>query len=399
VRTQASVTNLPENLSIDADTAAQKIAYRADAVVHRVQVDYTKVSTGPTLFAAVNELPRSVDVTYVLGDKPEVKYQASSSVPRVELFASLDHIETLNPDTDHYVSALLTGIPTHFDADFGGGTFRFRGLSGPLATAAFTVTNHAGTQEPTGLHVAVHYTQSSCDLDGSVSVRNLTTVGYTQDGANQTFNIQTDTGADPVYVDASVLLAADIRLAATGKVTNLPTTLNVTFAAGKLTYTADKNIGLELEAHVGKTAAINQTSAPLFDNGVAAMAAGCDTGPGCAADNSVFCTAFSRCMGLTAILNLPGLPTSVTVDTQARTVAVTGYAPPAAPLKAYVRLSGLIGSLPDIRALATLSGRGFGRPGHGRLDPGRRHPGVPELPRTTAANVAVYFIGSPGTVR
>lgn len=403
-KAQANVTNLPPNLSIDADTAAQKISYRADAIVHRVQVDYTRVSAGPTLFAAVNELPQSVDVNYVLGDKPEVKYQASSSVPRVEVFASLDHIETLSPDTDHYISALLTnlptqvdyaldipdhhlegtsdqpfggvdvvarlpiqgrdwtgdgsltGIPTHFDADFGGGTFRFRGLSGPLSAAAFTVTNHTGTREPTGLHIAVHYTQSSGDLDGSVSVRNLTTVGYTQDGANQTFNLQTDTGTDPVYVDANVLLAADIRLAASGKVTNLPTTLNVTFASGKLTYTADKNIGLELEAHIGKVGAIDQTSAPLFDNGVAVMAAGCDTGSGCASDSSAFCTTFSRCMGLTAILNLPGLPTSVIVDTQARTVTVTGYAPPSTPLQAYVRLSGLINSLPDIRALATLTG-------------------------------------------
>lgn len=400
----ATVTNLPPNLSIDADTAAQKISYRADALVRRVQVDYTEVSAGPTLFAAVNELPQSVEVAYALGEKPEVMYQASSSVPRVEVFASLDHIETLSPDTDHYVSALLTGlptqvdyaldipnrhlegtsdqpfggidvvarlpiqgrdwtadgsltgIPTHFDADFGGGTFRFRGLSGPLAAAAFTVTNHAGAGEPTGLHVAVHYTQSSGDLDGSVSVRNLTTVGYTQDGANQTFNLQTDTGSDPVYVDANVLLAADIRLAATGQVTNLPTTLNVTFANGRLTYTADRNIGLELEAHVGKVAAIDQTGAPLFDNGVGVMAAGCDAGAGCTADSSAFCTAFSRCMGLTAILNLPGLPTSVTIDTQARTVAVTGYAPPAAPLQAYLRLNGLIASLPDIRALATLSG-------------------------------------------
>ncbi len=403
-KARASVTNLPPNLTIDADTATRKIAYRADAVVHRVQVAYTRASAGPTLFAAVNELPQSVDVTYALGDKPQVTYQASSSVPRVELFASLDHIESLRPEADHYVSALLTdlptrvdyaldipnhhlegtsdqpfggidvvarlpiqgrdwtadgsltGLPARFDADFGGGTFRFRGLSGPLAAAAFTVTNHAGTVVPTGLHVVAHYTQSSGDLDGSVSVRNLTTVAYTQDGANQTFALRADTGTDPVYVDVDVLLAADIRLAAAGRVTNLPTTLNVTFTAGKLTYTADKHIGLELEAHVGKVAAINQTSAPLFDNGVGLMAAGCDTGTGCASDNTVFCTAFTRCLGLTAIINLPGLPTSVTLDTQARTVAVTGYAPPSQPLRAYLRLNGLITALPDIRALATLSG-------------------------------------------
>jgi hypothetical protein len=405
-KAQLNVTNLPATLSIDADTAAHKISYAASTVVHRVQVEYTKVSGGPTLFAAVDELPQSVNVTYALGDKPEVTYQASSSVPRVELFAGLGHLESLSPDTDHYVSALLTdlptkvdyaldipnhhlegtsdtafggidvvarlpiqgrdwtadgsltGVPAHFDADFGGGTFRFRGLSGPLTAASFTVTDHNDPVEPTGLHVAAHYRQSTGDIDGSLSVGKLTTVGYTQDGANQTFTLQADTGGAPVFVDANVLLGADdTQLAVTGKVSNLPTTLNVSFGSGKLTYTADKHIGIELEAHVGKVAAISQTSAPLFNNGVSLMAAGCSGGAGCASDKSAFCTVFApHCLGLTSIINLPGLPTSVVVDTQTRTVAVTDYAPPSSKLQAYVRLSGLISSLPDIRALATLSG-------------------------------------------
>lgn len=405
-KAQATVSNLPPSLSVDADTATGKIAYRASAVVHRVQVDYTKVSAGPTLFAAVNELPQSVDVTYVLGDKPEVTYVASSAVPRVEVFASNDHIESLRPDADHYVSALLTGlpttvdyavdvpnrhlegtsdqpfggidvvarlpiqgrdwtadgklssVPTHFDADFGGGTVRFRGLSGPVGSAAFTATNHPGAVEPTGLHLAAHFRESTGDLDGSVAVRNLTTVAYAHTPTDQNFTLQADTGADPIQVDANVILGADdTRLAASGKVTNLPTNLNVTFADGKLTYTADKHIGIEIEAHLGKVAALNRTTAPLFPNGVGAMAASCSGGAGCATDDSVFCSVFAgHCIGLTAILNLPGLPTSVTVDTKARTVAVTGYTSPASALRAYLRLTGLIDALPDVRALATLSG-------------------------------------------
>ena len=409
-KAQAKVTNLPPSLSVDADTATGKISYAASAVVHRVQVDYTKVGIqggagGPTLFAAVDELPQTVDVNYTLGDKPEVKYQASSSVPRVEVFASNDHIENLSPEADHYISALLTdlpkqidyaldipnhhlegtsdqpfggvdvaarlpiqgrdwtgdgqlsGIPAHFDADFGGGTMRFRGLSGPLGSAAFTVTNHAGTVEPTGLHLAAHYRQSSDDLDGSVSVQNLTSVEYSHTATDQTFSLQMNTGSAPVSVDADVVLGADdTRLSATGHVTDLPTTLTVTSANGKLTYSADKHIGIELEVHLGKVAAINQTAAPLFDNGVGAMAAACSGGAGCASDNSAFCTVFAgRCFGLTAILNLPGLPTSVTVDTKARTVAVAGYTPPSSELQAYVRLTGLLDALPDIRALATIS--------------------------------------------
>ena len=404
-KAQATVTNLPPSLSVDADTASGKIAYRASAVVHRVQVEYTKVSAGPTLFAAVNELPQSVDVTYTLGDKPEVTYQASSSVPRIEVFASKDHLETLHPDTDHYVSALLTdlptkvdyaldipnhhlegtsdqpfggvdvvarlpiqgrdwtgdgkltGIPAHFDADFGGGTMRFRGLSGPLGSAAFTVTNHAGAVEPTGLHLAAHYRESTGDLDGSVAVRNLTTVEYAHTATDQTMTLQMDTGTDPVFIDADVLLAADTRIAAVGRVTDLPTTLTVSSADGKLTYSADRHIGIQLEVRLGKVAAIDGTAVPLFPNGVSAMAAACSGGAGCTSDSSPFCTVFAgRCFGLSAILNLPGLPTSVVVDTKARTVAVTGYAPPTSALQAYVRLTGLIDSLPDIRALATLSG-------------------------------------------
>ncbi|NUP50642.1 MAG: hypothetical protein HOW97_25515 [Catenulispora sp.] len=405
-KARATVSNLPPTLSVDADTASGKIAYRAGAVVHRVQVEYTKVSAGPTLFAAVDELPQSVDVSYTLGDKPEVTYQASSSVPRIEVFASKDHIETLHADADHYISALLTdlptkadyaldipnhhlegtsdqpfggidvvarlpiqgrdwtgdgkltGIPAHFDADFGGGTMRMRGLSGPLGSAAFTVTNHAGAVEPTGLHLAAHYRQSSGDLDGGVAVRNLTTVEYAHTATDQTATLQMDTGADPVFIDADVLLGADdTRIAATGRVTDLPTKLTITSSDGKLTYSADKHIGIQLEVHLGKVAAINATAVPLFPKGVSAMAAACSGGAGCASDSSPFCTVFAgHCFGLSAILNLPGLPTSVVVDTKARTVAVTGYAPPASALQAYVRLSGLIDSLPDVRALATLSG-------------------------------------------
>ncbi|KPH99553.1 hypothetical protein OK074_0682 [Actinobacteria bacterium OK074] len=407
-KAQIQVSDLPADLSVDADTGQHAVTYTASSVVHRVEAAYTRVNGGPTLRAAVNELPQSVKVNYRLGDTPEVKYQASSAVPRVELFASPDHHESLDPGADHYLSVLLTGlpkrldyaldlvghhlegtsdtlfggvdatarfpvggrdwtaqaqlatIPAHFDADFGGGTFRFRGISGPLGSAAFTVTNHANTVEPTGLHAAVHYRQSTDDLDGSISVRNLTTVGYTHTDGDQTVTLQTDTGTAPVHLDADVVQGAtdDTRLALAGHVTNLPTTLNVNFADGRLSYTADRNIGLELEAHVGKVAAINRTGAPLFANGVSAMAAGCTGGSaGCAQDNSPFCTVFSACLGLTAIVHLPGLPTGLTVDTKARTVALTGYRPPTGvPLQAYVRLSGLVDALPDVRALASLSG-------------------------------------------
>ncbi|HKN53744.1 MAG TPA: hypothetical protein VJX66_14680, partial [Amycolatopsis sp.] len=405
---QATVTNLPATLSVDADTVNRKIAYRASEIVHRVHVAYTNTATGPTLVAAVNELPSSVDLMYQLGDTPRVTYKASSVVPRIELFVSQEPIVQLRPDADHYLSAaitdlptdvdvaldfpkrhlegtmsaalggidvvarfpvagrdwtadgVLTGVPAHFDADFAEGTYRFRGLSGPLGSANLTVTNHAGAIEPTGQHVAAYFRQANGDMDGSVSVKNLSLIEYTHTGDTQTARLQVDTGGEPVYVAANVLLAADgvddTRLAVSGHVDNLPTNIEVAASDGKLTYTADKNVGLALEAHVGKIAALNGLGVPLFPNGVAASATGCDSGAGCAKDSSTFCTAFARCFGVAATVQLPGLPTSIVVDTKARTVSLTGYRPPSAPLQAYVRVNGLIDALPDVRALATLSG-------------------------------------------
>jgi FtsP/CotA-like multicopper oxidase with cupredoxin domain len=54
-------------------------------------------------------------VDYRLSDTPGVTYQASSAVPRVELFASPDHHESLDPAADHYLSVLLTGLSKQLD--------------------------------------------------------------------------------------------------------------------------------------------------------------------------------------------------------------------------------------------------------------------------------------------
>jgi hypothetical protein len=407
-RARMEISNLPATLSLDADTAARTVAYQAAAVVHRVFAAYTNTAAGPTLFGTLTEVPARVDLSYDLGDGPALHYRASSRLQRVEVFASAEHVETLRPETDHYLSAAVAGVastmdllldiparhlegtqsdpltslaavarfpvegrdwaaaadladvPAHFDADFAGGTYRFRGLSGPLGSARLAVSNHPGAQEPTGLHLAVHYRQSTGDLDGSVSVRNLSWVEYGHADGGQTFRLDTDTGGDPVFVDADVLLAADgvddTRLAAVARVDGLPATVRAGFADGRLSYTATGNVGLTIEARVGKVAALSGLDAPLFANGVALVGRGCDTGAGCARDDSPFCTAFARCLGAVGTVHLPGLPTKVEVDTRARTVVLTGYRPPAAPLQAYLRLAGLVDALPDVRALASLSG-------------------------------------------
>jgi hypothetical protein len=195
-----------------------------------------------------------------------------------------------------------------------------------------------------------------------VSTRNLTLIEYADTGETQAFQLDTDTGGDPVFIDIDVLLADpqdasvdDLRLALLGRVDNLPSTLNVHFSGDRLSYTADRNIGLLLHATLGKVAALDGLGAPLYGNGVAAVARTCDTGAGCAADETPFCRD-QGCLGLVATVNLQGLPTEVAVDFATRTVELDDYTPPVGTLEAYVRLIGMIDDLPDLRAHATLTG-------------------------------------------
>jgi hypothetical protein len=406
-KARLEISNLPHTASIDADTANHRVRYEASEVIERAHVGYTNTQDGPTLAGSVFGVPTDVQLDYELGEKPHFVYTASSRIPRVELFASDEHIETVRPSDDHYVSALtlgvptkvdllvdlaakhlqgelaegldsvtavvrlpvggrdwtataaFAGVPTQFDADWADGNLRFRGQSGPLAAATLWVSNHGGATLPTGLHLAVHYRESTGNLDAGVRVRNLSLVQYSREGDNQSFDLQTDTGGDPVFVDADVTLGNpdDIKLAALGRIDNLPSTVDVEYGAGKLSYRADRNVGIALGVRVGKIAALDGLGAPLFGNGVAAVARGCDTGAGCAKDDTPFCGTFARCLGLAGSINLPGLPTEVTVDLAKRTAVLTDYRPPAGePLQAYVRAIGLIDTLPDFRALATLSG-------------------------------------------
>ncbi|SDI71511.1 hypothetical protein SAMN05192558_11711 [Actinokineospora alba] len=409
-KARLEVSNLPATLSVDADTANRKISYRASDVIHRVHVAYTNTRSGPTLFGTVHELPSIVDLTYDVGAKPRLLYKASSRIPRIELFASLAHIETLRPSDDYYLSALTTGvptsvdvlvdleakhlrgalaetmdginvvaraplggrdwtaitefgsIPTEFDADWADGNYRFRAITAPLGSARLAVTNHRDTVAPTGLHAAVHYRQSTGDLDASMRVRNLTHVEYSKTEGNQTFRLDTDTGGAPVFVDAEAILAADTddtvddtKFAVAGRVDNLPSTIRVDYGDGKLSYGANRNIGLALDVAFGKIAALNGLGAPLFGNGVAAVARGCADGTGCKRDESAFCKTFPRCFGVVGTVSLPGLPTAITVDLNARTVVLDDYRP-TGPLQAYIGVHGLIDALPDFKAMATLAG-------------------------------------------
>lgn len=406
-KARIEISNVPSDVRVDVDPTARTFAYQASSVAHRVRATSVDTAGGPSLVFAVDEAPTSVGIGYELGDRPHVDYTASSAAPRVEFFAGPQGVETLDPNTHHYLSVAATGVPTDvdllvdfparhlrgttsaplgglvavarfpiggrafvaaaeitgapggFDADFADGLLRFRGLGGPLTSARLLVTNHADSVAvPTGQHLAVHYREVTGEFDGGILVRGLSTAEYTRAATGHTFRVDADAGGEPVVVDADVVLAAggvdDTRLAAVGRLANVPAALTVELAGGVLTYRADRPVGVRIEARIGKVAALTGIGAPLFDHGVAAHAAGCGAGPGCATDTSDVCTSFGRCFGVVGTVHLPVLRTAVSVDLADRTVTIGGAV--TGPLRVYVRLDGLISQIGRLRALATLTG-------------------------------------------
>jgi hypothetical protein len=250
-------------------------------------------------------------------------------------------------------------IPGQFTADFGAGAFGFHAVSGPIGSATFAVTNHAGATVPALSHyLTAHYDQLSGDVDAGARVVQLSQVAYGKSAAgNQTFDL--DMGAATVGLDADVVLAAngarDTRFSAGGTITT-PNSVHVDISNGHIVYHSDQSAALRLSAAVGKVAALAGLGAPLYTQGVAVRARGCSGGPGCATDASTFCTVFASCFGAVANVILPGLPTKVDIDTEAGTVDLVGLHP-TGTLKVYAELAGLLGSsLPRVRALATITG-------------------------------------------
>lgn len=405
LKSKLEVSNLPATMSFDLDKGNRTVAFRASSVINRVQAAFVDTTSGPSVFAAVNGLPASVDVNYDLGDHPRAHYKASSTVSRVELFVSPQGVETLKPDAGQYLSVAmndvpteadvlldlskrhlegtmsapvggvdmvarapfggrdftvlgtLTGVPARFDADFADGSMRFRGLSGPIGDARFAATNHAGALAPTGQHVSAHYRQSTGDIDASAEVHDLSLVSVSRDSNGLTFDMRSGSGA--FAFDGDVVLAAggadDTRYAALGTV-SLPSHLDVQYTDGKFSYHTDRSVGVQAEAWIGKVAAINQAAgAPLYPHGVALTAVGCAGGAGCAKDTTPICALFDKCFGAVGTVNLPGLPTTVDVDMKNKQIDIDGYRPPpGVDFTAYLRLDKLFDDVPHTAAKAVL---------------------------------------------
>ncbi|MFG1705790.1 hypothetical protein ACFLIM_21585 [Nonomuraea sp. M3C6] len=391
------ISNTPATVDVTLDPAARKAVYQASGMIEKIRAAYANLKSGPTIDGTVLGVHDDVKASWELGERSTVKVASSSKLEQVRIYANKANVTTtsgsgedlkatvegvrkqaeLVADTkartltwtsdgpvtkvsalaraklgDRYVRAAaeVTGVPTRFDASWDAASYRFRGLSGPVGSAALAFTNHDGATSPTGPHLSAHYDQASGDLDASVLVKGLSQVEFSP--AAQGFDADFRSARQTLAVDADVI-QGDTRFGLIGTLGPVPGRLAVSAADGKLTYSGSR-LDVRARAWLGKVGALSRMRAApavpggvsLVDGGCAAGSAGCAQGP--------FCVAQRGCFGLQGYLDVTGLPDQVSVDLAGKTFAFSGFSPKRRSLGVYLA-SSVLSPVP-IKARATLTG-------------------------------------------
>ncbi|MEV4569667.1 hypothetical protein AB0K12_38395 [Nonomuraea sp. NPDC049419] len=389
------LSNTPSTVDVTLDPAARKAVYRAGGVIGTVRAAYANLKSGPTVDGTVLGVRDDVQASWALGERSTVKVESSGKVRSIRIYANKAHVttpsgedvravvegvrkraelvadtkaHTLTWDSDGPVTkvtalarvklgnryaraaAQVTGVPAKFDASWDGGSYRFRGVSGPVGSAEVAFTNHDRATSPTGPHLAAHYDQATGDLDASVRVTRLKQVELTP--AAQGFTAGLDAGGRTMTVDADIRRGDD-RFGLIGTVGPVPGRLAVASEGGKLTYTGSR-LDVRARAWLGKTAALDRMrAAPAVTGGVSLVDGACVPGrPGCS--QGAFCVAQRGCFGLQGYIDVSGLPEQVSVDLGGKTFGFSGFRPKNRTLDVYLA-SNVLSPVP-VKARARLTG-------------------------------------------
>lgn len=224
---------------------------------------------------------------------------------------------------DWVIAGQVAGVPKQFTADFTDTVYRIKAAEGTsIGSATVAVANHGAPTALAGLHLAGHFSESSGNIDASASVTAVKVAEYVKEGDGFTVNV--DAAGDSVAFDVDSTLVDpgtrkdDTRFMGVGTLGPVPA--NIVFTAGKdkgpFTYTAQGATNLEAAFAFGKIAALNKiTNTPKYDNGVSLVQDSCSGGDGCAnaRPDDAFCKE-GGCFALAGIARMDGLPDTFTLD-------------------------------------------------------------------------------------
>ncbi|MCA2226511.1 hypothetical protein [Nonomuraea aurantiaca] len=388
------ISNTPAKVDVTLDPAARKAVYQASGVIDKIRAAYTDTRSGPTIDGTIQGVHDDVKATWELGERSTVDIASSSTLGKVRIYANKAYVtkpqgedvqaevsgvrkhvqlvadtaaKTLTWTSDgpvrsvsalaranvegRYITAAaeVTGVPARFDAAWSGAAYRFRGLSGPVGSAAVAFANHDGAKAPAGPHLSAHYDEATGDLDASVRVKGLRTVEFSP--GDQGFTADFKAARQTLALDTDVT-RGDLRFGLLGRLGPLPGRLAVSAAGGALTYSGSR-LDVTARAWLGKAGALkNMAAAPAVPGGISLVDGGCVAGSaGCG--QGAFCTE-RGCFGVQGYLDVSGLPDQVTVDLAKKAFTFAGFAPKRRSLGVYLA-STILAPVP-IKARATLTG-------------------------------------------
>ncbi|WP_156326012.1 hypothetical protein [Nonomuraea sp. SBT364] len=387
-RARLELSNTPEKVDVALDPTG-KAVYRSAGTIGEVRAAYANTRSGPAVDVTARGVRGDVRASWELGERSRAAVAGSAPLREIRLHARSGGADLsatvtgpgkraeLVADTAaraltwtagapvRSVDALaratvggrkvraaarVTGVPARFDASWDPRGYRFRGLSGPVGSAALAFTNHDGAKVPAGPHLAAHYDEASGDLDGAVRVEGLRAVSFTpSDGG---FAADVRAAPQTLALSADVTLG-DVRAGLLGTAGPAPGRLAVSVSGGQVTYTGTR-MDVRARAWAGKAGALRDLkAAPALRDGISLVDGGCRPG-GRECAPGAFCAA-NGCFGVRAHLDVRGLPEKVTVDLARKTFTFDGYRPGGrglglylastvlapAPVKAAARLTGL----------------------------------------------------------
>ena len=329
--------------------------------------------SGPTIDGTILGVHDDVKAAWELGERSTVDITSSSTLGKVQIYANKAYVtkpqgedikaevsrrtqarplvadtaaKTLTWTSDgpvrsvsalaransqgRYITAAaeVTGVPARFDASWNGDAYRFRGLSGPVGSAAVAFTNHDGAKAPAGPHLSAHYDQATGDLDASVRVKGLSSVEFSP--GEQGFTGDSRRPADPRprhrrHPGRPLRAARQARPAA-----RPPGGLGGRWRADVLGVPARRDgprlarQGGRAQEHGGRTGRARRHLAG--GRRLRRRVSGCAPG--------AFCTE-RGCFGVQGYLDVSGLPDQVTVDLAKKAFTFAGFAPKRRSLGVY----------------------------------------------------------------
>jgi hypothetical protein len=379
-----TVSNLPASIDLtaNANTTAPSVVYRSSARINQLGFFYTDLTDGPTVAAALNGVPSSVDLTATLAAPAKLNYTANSSLDQLVVVASPDSALKINTATSPYLIGIVQSVPASIEAtlDLGGGTyswnasattplviaaargigvpagarvligatgvpaqfdgtvsmanksFSFRGISGSIGRLVLMATNHDTLTTYLGYHVRGSFDERSGQWDVSAFLANVSSgsIAIQPDLKTYKASLGVNLGGSPLILDVNYVRSPGIRFSVVGIALNFPTWVQASVVNDNFTYSSDGNMTAAFWASAGWIAALDTIPAvPLF-LGVSARDGECPTSSGCGGTVTDFCKD-TKCFGFKAALYATGLPTALNFSWGAKTLNVTNYRPSPAP--------------------------------------------------------------------